>query len=64
MMYWHMRDLCGPVNLVALMITELDDTSPFLQDVNRDSVWATHGCPSRYHMEAVHYGEVGPGPTL
>jgi hypothetical protein len=26
-----MRDLWGPVNLVALMVAKSDDTSPFLQ---------------------------------
>jgi hypothetical protein len=25
-----------------------------------DSVWANHGCPSRYHMEDMHLGTVGP----
>jgi hypothetical protein len=53
-MYWHMQDLWGPLNLVALMVTELDDTLPYLQDVHWDSVWVTHGCRSRYHMEDMH----------
>ena len=29
--YWCMRDLWCPVSRVALMVAELDDTSPFLQ---------------------------------
>jgi hypothetical protein len=44
----------GPANLVALMIAELDNTLPFLQDVHQDSVWATCGFPSRYHVEDIH----------
>jgi hypothetical protein len=31
----------------------------YLQDVNRYSVWATHGYPSRHRAEDVHLGEVG-----
>jgi hypothetical protein len=27
-MYWHIQDLCGPINLVASMVIELDDTLP------------------------------------
>jgi hypothetical protein len=53
-MYWRMRDLWGLINLVARMVVESDDTLPYLQDVNRDSVWATHRCPSRHRMEDVH----------
>jgi hypothetical protein len=52
--YWHIRDLWGPTNLIASMITELDDTLPCFMDVHWDSVWVTHGCPSRYHMEDMH----------
>jgi hypothetical protein len=53
-MYWGIHDIWGPANLVALMVTELDDTSPLIQDVHRDCVWATHGCPSRDLVEDVH----------
>jgi hypothetical protein len=41
-MYWHMQDLWGPLNFVALCATELDDTLPRLWMFRRDSVWATH----------------------
>jgi hypothetical protein len=52
-MYWCIQDLWGPANLVASMVIELDDTSPLLQDVHQNSVWATHKGPSRYHVEDV-----------
>jgi hypothetical protein len=42
-MYWRMQDLWGPVNLVAQMVAESNDTLQYLQDVNWDSVRATHG---------------------
>jgi hypothetical protein len=32
-MYWHIQDLWGTVNLVASTVTELDDTLPYLTDV-------------------------------
>jgi hypothetical protein len=32
-MYWRKQDLWDPVNLVALMIAELNDTPPYLTDV-------------------------------
>jgi hypothetical protein len=46
-MYWRIRDLWGPTNLVASTITELDDTLPRFTDVQWDSVRVTHRCPSR-----------------
>jgi hypothetical protein len=42
-MYWRIRDLTGPINLVASTVVELDDTPPYFTDVQWDSVWATHG---------------------
>jgi hypothetical protein len=36
----------------------------YLTGVHRDSAWATQGCPSRYRVEDVHYGEVGPDCLL
>jgi hypothetical protein len=63
-MYWCMRDLWGPTNFVASSVAKLDDTLPCLMDVHWDSVWATHGCPLRYRVEDMHYGEVGPDLTL
>jgi hypothetical protein len=41
------------------MITELDDTLLYLTDVHWDSVEATHGCSSQYHVEDLHWGTVG-----
>jgi hypothetical protein len=37
-MYWHMRDLCDPANLVTSMVIELDNTPLYLMDVHWDSV--------------------------
>jgi hypothetical protein len=42
-MYWHIRDLWGPTNLVASTVTELDDTLPRFVNVQWNSVRATHG---------------------
>jgi hypothetical protein len=53
-MYWHIRDLWGSANLVALMVTELDGIPLCLMDVHWDSVRATHGCPLRYRVEDLH----------
>jgi hypothetical protein len=58
-MYWHIQDLWGPANLVALTVVELDDTPPYLTGVQCDSVGATHGCSLRYRVEDLHLGEVG-----
>jgi hypothetical protein len=33
-MYWHIRDLWGPANLVTSIVAELYDTLPYLQDVH------------------------------
>jgi hypothetical protein len=63
-MYWCIQDLWSPTNLVALSVTELDDALLYLTGVQWDSTWATHRWSSQYHVEGVHYGEVGPGPTL
>jgi hypothetical protein len=46
--------LWGPTILVASMVTELDDTPPYLMDVHWDSVRATHGCSLRYHVEDLY----------
>jgi hypothetical protein len=32
-MYWRIRDLWGPANLVASLVAELDDTQPYLSGV-------------------------------
>jgi hypothetical protein len=53
-MYWRIRDLWGPINIVASCVTESDDTLPYLMGVQWDSAWATHGCPSRYLVEDEH----------
>jgi hypothetical protein len=44
-MYWRIRDLWGPTNIVASTDTELDDTLPRFMDVQWDSMRATHGLP-------------------
>jgi hypothetical protein len=42
-MYWRIQDLWGPANIVALCVTELDDTLPHFMGVQWDSVQSTHG---------------------
>jgi hypothetical protein len=32
-MYWYIRDLWGPTNIVALTVIELDNTLPRFMDV-------------------------------
>jgi hypothetical protein len=49
----HLR-LWGPAILVALTIAELDDTLPHFMDVQWDSVWATHECPSKLSRGRQH----------
>jgi hypothetical protein len=44
-MYWRIRDLWDPTNLVASTVTELDDILPHFMNVHWDSVRATHGLP-------------------
>jgi hypothetical protein len=44
---------------LKLRVAEMEAILPYLQCVHRDSAWATHGCPLRYHVEDVHQGEVG-----
>jgi hypothetical protein len=44
-MYWHIRDIWNPANLVALTVAELDDTLPHFTDDRRDSIRASHGLP-------------------
>jgi hypothetical protein len=46
----HTR-LWGPTNLVGSTVAELDDTPPYLTDVQWYSVGATHECSSRYRVE-------------
>jgi hypothetical protein len=53
-MYWCIRDLWVPANLVASTVVELDSTPQCLTDVHWDSVGATHGCPLRYRVEDLH----------
>jgi hypothetical protein len=48
-MYWHIRDLWSPTNLVALMVVESYDTLPYLQD----EVRIVHGPPTDAHLVIV-----------
>jgi hypothetical protein len=50
-MYLCIWDLWSPANIVALTVTKFNDILPYLYDVHQDSVWATHGFPSRYRVE-------------
>jgi hypothetical protein len=49
-MYRCIRDIWSPTNLVAPMVSELDDTLPRFTDDKSDSVWATHGLPIKVFM--------------
>jgi hypothetical protein len=49
-MYWHIRDIWNPTNLVALTVVELDDTLPNFTEVHWDSVRANHGLPITVFM--------------
>jgi hypothetical protein len=44
-MYWHIRVIRSPANLVVSMVAELDDTLPRFMNDRRDTVRATHGLP-------------------
>jgi hypothetical protein len=63
-MYWSLRGLWGPINLVASCVAETKAILPNLMGVHWDSAWATFGCSSQYRVEDMHYGEVGPDHLL
>jgi hypothetical protein len=41
--YWRIWDFLGPTNILASLVTELDNTLPYLMDDRREGAWATHG---------------------
>jgi hypothetical protein len=45
-MYWCIHDLWSPTNLVASMVRRVGLYPTIPPGCTRDSVWATHGCPS------------------
>jgi hypothetical protein len=53
-MYWRIRDLWGPRNMVASCVTEMEAILPFLTVVHQDSAWNTHRYPSQYRVEDAH----------
>jgi hypothetical protein len=59
-MYWHMRDLWGPTNLIVMMVAEFDDTPPYFTDVQWDSVRATHGVSTEAYTWKMALGYGGP----
>jgi hypothetical protein len=63
-MYWCIRDLWGPTNLVPSTVGELDDTLPHFTDVQWDSVWATHGLPIEVFMWKMALGRGSPRSWL
>jgi hypothetical protein len=65
-MYWRIRELWGPANLVASTVAKLDDSLPRLMDVHWDSVWATHGCLSMLSRgrHALGWGRTRPDSLI
>jgi hypothetical protein len=70
-MYWHIQDLWGPMNLVATTVAKFDDTPPYLMDVigivcgppmdaRQDITWKTSTRVRWAHLNsliaAVNYG--------
>jgi hypothetical protein len=53
-MYWRIRDLWGPANLVVSCVAETEAILSYLTDIYQDSAWATHEFPLRYRVEDVH----------
>jgi hypothetical protein len=53
-MYWRIRELWGPANLVASTVAELDDALPRFTDVHWDSVRATHDYTLRFSRGRRH----------
>jgi hypothetical protein len=49
-MHRRIWDLWGPANLVALCVSELDDTIPRFTGVKWDSVQATHGVSAKAYV--------------
>jgi hypothetical protein len=53
-MYWRIRNLLGPINLVVSTIAELDDTPPYFTG-DFVMVWGSPmNAPVRYHVEDLH----------
>jgi hypothetical protein len=57
--YWHIRDLWGPTNLVALMVAELNDTPLYFMDDIGIELGPPTDYPSRFSRGRRHYGTVG-----
>jgi hypothetical protein len=52
--YWHIRDLCGPSNLVASTVAELDDTPLYFIDDIVIVFGSPMDYPSRFSCERRH----------
>jgi hypothetical protein len=62
-MYRRIHDLWCPTNIVSY-VDKMEAILPYIMSVHQNSAWATNGYLSRYRMEDVHYGEVGPDRLL
>jgi hypothetical protein len=58
--YWHIRDLWGPTNLVASTVTELDDTPLYFTDDIRIVFGPPTDYPVRFSRGRRHLGTVDP----
>jgi hypothetical protein len=58
--YWHIRDLWGPANLVASTVAELDDTPLYFTDDIGIVFGPPTDYPVRFSRGRRHWGTVGP----
>jgi hypothetical protein len=59
-MYWRIWDLWGPAKLVGSLVTETEAILHYLLNDIGIVYAPPNRCPSRYRMEDVHHGDVGP----
>jgi hypothetical protein len=62
-MCWRIRDLCGPTNLVALMVGEFDVAPPYFTD-NIGIVWGPPKDADKVSRGRPTLGYGGPDSTL
>jgi hypothetical protein len=63
-MYWRIRDLWGPTNLVASTVTESDYTPLYFMDDIRIVFGPPHGLPVEVFAWKTALGYGGLGSTL
>jgi hypothetical protein len=62
-MYWLIRDIWSPANLVASCVTKLDNALPRFMDVQWDSFWATHRVSTDAFAWNITLGQGRTGPS-